>query len=798
MVKYGKEFRKNQIDEWKEKYFCYKAQKQLIKKYKKTVEELTSQDDLTLSNELERMSFEFEDGLDKEIKKVFIFFANKERVLYKKINEHLHLKEEYPNFELGDYLNQYNELKELSEFSLKMSNYIFFNLKALIKILKKFDKKVITPQNKNNFIKINYIQTKIEEQNSDILYLLKFKMIDEVNVILEDLINNLMNEFKSNKERLSEEQDNENSKENKLIEEVPEIGEASNIIKKNHEQIKKNIQEIDKISAKVTRLFIPWKDFLRISADVNSKFLQIQRENSINMNESTSSFRSQSIIQSISFSKESKFNIAIVLFHGFLYMFNFSVIIPTYTIILKDDINEKYKGAYWGLLMMMAPLGTLFNYIYETFLFKRSTKRPIILSCIGLIIGNLLYTLSPITHISLSFIGRFICGLFNLRTHNKMYIINFLLQKDVSFYLTMFHTTSTLGLGVGFIVNCGILFIEIDNDSFNKSTLGAIITMVLSFGLLIVTCIKFTEAHSKTFSMTSMQMFGDGIFSDDESVKEGNSLEGEEMAKDVRRKTLILKDINSKLGKFNQQSKFDDTNLVTRSVTKLAYREEEGLHSLLNVFIVYLIVIFSTKFINESLFINSHIFMDQITGENVNDDHPWKIPLVLGASCFLILLVELSLSCKNVFITERNLIIILLFLLLINNSLFLVFHYCEIKHYFIIATDTIMASITEKYTAHLFLYIIPDNYIVCKIHGNVVINICSMISRIICGILLFIINDDRDIYEDFSIIIYIIMTSLSFISLLLYLIFYKEIRVKAINRIIKSMGNDDIKIATEV
>ena len=234
MVKYGKEFRKNQIDEWKEKYFCYKAQKQLIKKYKKTVEELTSQDDLTLSNELERMSFEFEDGLDKEIKKVFIFFANKERVLYKKINEHLHLKEEYPNFELGDYLNQYNELKELSEFSLKMSNYIFFNLKALIKILKKFDKKVITPQNKNNFIKINYIQTKIEEQNSDILYLLKFKMIDEVNVILEDLINNLMNEFKSNKERLSEEQDNENSKENKLIEEVPEIGEASNIIKKNH------------------------------------------------------------------------------------------------------------------------------------------------------------------------------------------------------------------------------------------------------------------------------------------------------------------------------------------------------------------------------------------------------------------------------------------------------------------------------------------------------------------------------------------------------------------------------------
>ena len=30
----------------------------------------------------------------------------------------------------------------------------------------------------------NYIQTKLEEQNSDILYLFRFKMIDELKVIL--------------------------------------------------------------------------------------------------------------------------------------------------------------------------------------------------------------------------------------------------------------------------------------------------------------------------------------------------------------------------------------------------------------------------------------------------------------------------------------------------------------------------------------------------------------------------------------------------------------------------------------
>ena len=241
-----------------------------------------------------------------------------------------------------------------------MSNYIFYNLKAVIKILKKFDKKIITPQHKDLFIRINYIQTKIEEQNSDILYLLKFKMIDELNVILEDLINNLIKEYKSNKDRLKEEQETDN--ENKLIEEVPEIGEATNIIKKDHDQIKKNIQEIDKISAKVTKLFMPWKNFLRISADVNSKFLQIQRENSINDITSVNS-RSPSIMQGIAFSKESKFNIFIVLSHGFLYMFCFSVIIPTYTYFFNSN-----EGFNWGLLMMMAPLGTLFNIlIYKLF-----------------------------------------------------------------------------------------------------------------------------------------------------------------------------------------------------------------------------------------------------------------------------------------------------------------------------------------------------------------------------------------------------------------------------------------------
>ena len=783
MVKYGKEFRKNQKLEWKEKYFDYKAKKQKIKEILKE-KEGSDDSDFSLLTKYDNWSEDFAKSLDKDIKKVYIFFSNKEKALYKEINSSLHLKSDDERWDLYGYINVFKQLKEISELSLDMSYFVYYNLKAVIKILKKYDKKIITPKNKDYQIRIAYIQAKIEEQNSDILYLIKFKMIDEVNLLLENLINKLMKEFKSNKEILEEENNERKNDETKLIEEIPEMKEASKMIKDSYDKIKNNIQEIDKVSSKVQNLFIPWKDYLKISTDINSKFLQISRESTI---KDSFSERTQSLAQIIGFSKDSKTNIFIVLAHGFLYMFSFSVIIPSSNLLIRSfGMEDHILRIYWAVLMMMAPLGTLFNYLYETFLFKKSTKKPLIISCLGLIIGNVLYMIARgVNCIELLFVGRLFCGLINLRTHNKMYIINFLTKKDVSFYLTMFHTTSTLGLAAGFLANTGLLYIEEHNDYFNSKTMGSIITIALSFILLIFSLFFFTEAHSNKFNITSVQMFGEGIIND-----EDNFNGDDELSSRVRRKTTALKDIDSQLGNFNKQNRFDDTNLVSQSVSELAMREEGQLHYLLKDFVVYLLIIFTTKFINESIFINSYIYLK----EDDLDKDKWLISTILGCSCILILVVELSLSRKYKFISERNLIIILLCLLLIINILFIIFNSENLAFYFFIALDTILASITEKYVAHLFLYILPDNYIICRISGNVFISIFSMISRIICCALILL-SRFKDIY---NYIILIIMTFLSFISFLLYIIFYKEIRIKAINRILTNNPKDGIKIATEV
>ena len=785
MVKYGKEFRKNQNIEWKEKYFDYKGKKKMIKEYVRKRESINTEE-VSFLNELEKWSREFEETINKDVKKVYIFYSNKERALYKTINESLHVKDYYEKLDLFSFIKEFKKLKETSEFSLNLSYFIYYNLNAVLKILKKFDKKVITQKNKDYKIRLNYIQTKIEEQNSDILYLIKFKMIDEVNVILENLMNDLMKEFKSNKDLFEEEDNNEKEEvENKLIEEVPNIKDATKIIKDSYDAIKSNIQKIDKISADVQTIFIPWKDFLKISTDLNSKFLQINRESIVK--ENTRSERSQSIAQVIGVSKDSKKNTYIVLAHGFLYMFSFSAIIPgSYVYILTFQKIENGL-IYWAILMIMAPLGNLINYLYEAFLFKKSTKKPLIISCIGLIIGNILYSISKQANVmALIFVGRFLCGLFNLRTHNKMYIINFLTKKDISFYLTMFHTASILGLGVGFLINVGLFFLESDHPFFNACTIGSLMSIIFSFVLLIVSIVLFTEAHSNKFSITSMQMFGEGIINDDENMNNDTDFT-------VRKQTLALKDIDTQLGSFNKENRFDDTNLVSKSVSELAMREEGKLHYLLKDFIVYLLIIFTTKFINESIIINSFIlYIDK--ERNITIDYLWKTSLILGISSILILLAELSLSRKYKFITERALIIILLIILLIINILIIVLINKDIAIYILVGLDNIITSITEKYVAHLFLYIMPENYIICKINGNVFINIFSMISRIICCSLIFL----AQLNGAYKYIICIPMAALSFISVLLYLIFFKEIRVKAINRILKSNPTDGIKIATEL
>ena len=840
MAKYGKKFRKIKTKDWEDKYFNYKLLKQKIKKiaYEKEVKNIKNLNNIEKSEIFNNWIKEFTDLVDKEIRIIYIFFSKNEKRLYKEINVYLHIKDDYTNYDMQDYLQQYQELRNLSIFSFNISKYVYYNLQALIKILKKFDKKIIGPQDKDFHIKKNYIITKLEEQNSDILYLINFKMIDEVNVILDDLITCLKENFKLNKKKFKKsiiEYSKDNKKENLLEEKKTlNINQVSNIIEDIHKQIKLNIKNIDIVFSEIAKLFLPWKEFLRISGDVSSRLIQLSRElNSFSggSGEGMPSYRhNKSIVETITFSKQNSFNIILTLYHAFLYMFCFSIIIPFYPEFIVSDKfwkNENIKNdnkLYYGCLMMMAPLGSLIGYIYESNLFMKTTKIPFIISSFGLIIGNLFYYISiffkPFFFI---FIGRLLIGLFNLRTHNKMYIINFLLKKDVSFYLTMFHTFSILGLSFGFFVNLFFMNLSEENKYVNKYTLGTLLCIIFSLILFILSIKSFTEARSNNFNITSMKTFGltTKSFASTNNIN-GNNLNysnndnnvnndtpdnnasnlifeetiNEEASEDLRNKTVMVNDINAQLGSFNKMSNYNDTNLVSLSISELAFKEREGLNSLFSSFFIYLLIVFTTKFISESIYINLPIFIKDYNDENNNEIKEWILPVVFGFSCLFVLLIEFCLRNKNKVISEKKLLIILFLFNLINDFIliFLKKKY-SIFYFIIIGLAIIFSNIIEKYSTHFFYSIIPQDYIVCKIQGNIFINVISMFSRIISSVLIICFYKYFNHYE---ITIYLSFFILSLFCLILFSIYYSDIRIKSISRIMNNLEKNEVKVATEV
>jgi len=825
MVKYGKAFREVQVKEWEEKYVNYKKLKQKINKLidDKKAKNLNDLSEMERNEIINNLIKEFTDELDKEIRMVYIFFSKKEKQLYKEINVYLHIKDDYTNYDLEDYLKQYQELQKVSLTDLNLSNYVYYNLKACIKILKKFDKKVIGLKDKDNHIKINYIISKLEEQNSDILYLINFKMIDEVNVILDDLISCLKEQFKLHKNEFKtqvvefEIGESESSSTEILLQNNNKLNmnQVSNIMEEIHKDIKNNIKQVDNVSSGITKLFLPWKKFLRISGDVSSRLIQLSRELSSfsdSGGESGLMFRNnKSIVDTISFSKQNTFNIFITLSHSFLYMLSFSVIIPTYQQLIGNkkywDIDKNKEKIFCGLLMMMIPIGSIVSYIYESHLFRKTTKIPMIISLFGILLGNILFHSSIyVKPFFLLFIGRLLIGQSNLRTHNKMYIINFLLKKDVSFYLTMFHTCSLLGMACGFLINIGIMKLPDESKFLNKFTAGCLLSSFISFILFILSIIFFTEARSSNFNMTTMRSFidnpGKSFISTNSNINGNNPeasmenpnvsnliFENEEMSEDVRRKTIMVNDINAQLGDFNRKSNYNDTNLVSLSISELAIKEKEGLHSLFTSFIVYLTIIFTTKYINETIFINSNLL---IKDNNIDD---WKIPTVFGNSCLIVLIIEYSLKNKNKIISEKSLLIIVFFINLINDGiLFFLRNSNNFIIYIIICLAIILTNIIEKYSAHFFYSIIPQDYSVCKIQGNILINIFSMFAKIVSSVLLMTLSGQ----ENYNMIVYLSFISLSFICLILFLVFYSDIRIKSISRIMDKLGKNEVKVATEV
>ena len=786
MVKYGKEFRKKQIGDYKNKYFNYKEYKQLIKKM---VNDNLNSNDL---NQTQNQINTFTEKLNIDLKKIFIYFVKDERMLYKKINSHLYRRENYKDYQSQEFVAELYELYGISNNSLNLSSYVYYNIKAIFKILKKFNKKIIKDPNKD--FKNDFIFSNIKEENSDLLYLYKFKIIDEVNILIEDLIKTLKKRFRFHMSLLGKV--NTSSKQEKLNQNDDLYFQK---FKDFYNKTKINLKLIDKNAFGFKFLFLPWNNYLKNKDELSSKLIKI-KNNSINSSEISEKYSfeipEQSLIDKIFFSKENIINIICTLIHTFLYMFTYSIVIPNnyYYLINKDGFSEKEKKAYlyYALIMVSVPIGTIISFTYETTCVKNSTKKPVILSLSLQILGNILYIIEVgiknFHSVIILCLSRILIGLSAIRTTNKMYLANFLPKNKINIFINFFDICTMLGLGSGFIIN--LIFFDKINLNIERFKIGNYICISLSIMLLLIDIFFFKEAKSKDFLKK---------ISDIESILEENSIKEE-----IENDSKMVNEINSQLGDFNKKNNYDDTNLVTKNVFENINSAKKGLKSLIKSFIVFSTIVFTSKFINEFFFIITPLYCKNDEKDIIENILLYP-PIILGVTCYIVPIIELIFYKISKIANEKTILFIIYIALLILNIsklVFVIFFENNVDNllknpFFIsaISLSIILARFVEKASSLFFSNIMPNEFNIFGINGNICINTISHIGRVLGAFLPFLLA-----YMDFhnaNIIFYSIMTFFSLISFIIFTFYYNDLRIKAISRIIHQQ-KPKMEVVTEI
>lgn len=786
MVKYGKEFRKKQIGDYKNKYFNYKEYKQLIKKM---VNDNLNSNDL---NQIQNQINTFTEKLNIDLKKIFIYFVKDERMLYKKINSHLYRRENYKDYQSQEFVAELYELYGISNNSLNLSSYVYYNIKAIFKILKKFNKKIIKDPNKD--FKNDFIFSNIKEENSDLLYLYKFKIIDEVNILIEDLIKTLKKRFRFHMSLLGKV--NTSSKQEKLNQNDDLYFQK---FKDFYSKTKINLKLIDKNAFGFKFLFLPWNNYLKNKDELSSKLIKI-KNNSINSSEISEKYSfeipEQSLIDKIFFSKENIINIICTLIHTFLYMFTYSIVIPNnyYYLINEDGFSEKEKKAYlyYALIMVSVPIGTIISFTYETTCVKNSTKKPVILSLSLQILGNILYIIEVgiknFHSVIILCLSRILIGLSAIRTTNKMYLANFLPKNKINIFINFFDICTMLGLGSGFIIN--LIFFDKVNLNIERFKIGNYICISLSIMLLLIDIFFFKEAKNKDFLKK---------ISDIESILEENSIKEE-----IENDSKMVNEINSQLGDFNKKNNYDDTNLVTKNVFENINSAKKGLKSLIKSFIVFSTIVFTSKFINEFFFIITPLYCKNDEKDIIENILLYP-PIILGVTCYIIPIIELIFYKISKIANEKTILFIIYIALLILNIsklVFVIFFEKNVDNllknpFFIsaISLSIILARFVEKASSLFFSNIMPNEFNIFGINGNICINTISHIGRVLGAFLPFLLA-----YMDFhksNIIFYSIMTFFSLISFIIFTFYYNDLRIKAISRIIHQQ-KPKMEVVTEI
>lgn len=133
--------------------------------------------------------------LDESINHLYYFYCKEEKELYKSLNSHLHLADNYGLLSLFQLTNEASKLKLLLQNTESLCSFLDLNMKCIQKICYQIDKKLKKPFNKGS-IALKYLREKLSNPNSNLNYILQYKIIDEASAI-GSFVNELIIEYSS-------------------------------------------------------------------------------------------------------------------------------------------------------------------------------------------------------------------------------------------------------------------------------------------------------------------------------------------------------------------------------------------------------------------------------------------------------------------------------------------------------------------------------------------------------------------------------------------------------------------------
>ena len=696
--------------------------------------------------------------INEEFKKFYSNFLKKEKDLYRQLNQVILTCILQTNLTILEVLGKFEQLISLA-YELKQN--IISNMTIVVNIMKEADDKCYPIFHSS--ISILFFKSHLDISNSDIEYVLQFKLIDEACLITSEFIGKF---YTLKKSKFTEAEKIQCSKILDIVYKIDTMDNPYQILFNEWYNVIENTMNIynNRTNIIMPSLRNPMKDYL-----INDNEVLLLK------------LLSDKIIQRESSKKKNSCmhlsNLIMHVIHGVLSIYLQYDIIGLLDLSL---INGIQFIILWGIFILSNLLST-FIYLYFP---TNKYKSTLVISFMCMFISKLLIFFKPfqdhwITNnyyiiLSMRIIGGIGCN----TLINKKYFSIFTQKNNFSSLITLNELFKSLAITLTLIP----YLINYQNKYDFLFSLSASICFIL----FIISIFAYVSPNSNKFTVISsddvLEKYlnrnkNTHLFPGDESGDENIKSDNNYMT--VKEREKISK-IEQEFQKMNITEQFRNVNKIPNIINSIINQQTFCKKSLGYVILILLILVFLINFLNEIFLMR--LFLVFIQSDKLTTA---IIIIIILISFTPIIVYLLSKIISNKYNNLLSIIIysITLILCLLN---FVV----QFQSYFFVIFQTgiiyFLLSYENIQLGKLLSRIIPPSFVIKNITTINLFYYFSYIGKL-SGILVFIL-----LYYS-EVLVSLIISSLLFISLLIFILHVKHFRIKATTRIMSSLYNNKLK-----